>query len=92
MANHELHFQSFLLDRMEEALKISSVQSWLGPFSDQLLSRSPPRVTSIEQELLLTFLSLRNIPGQGQIKDQILKKEIFLMLLPLKEFRSPGSG
>ena len=51
MIDHQLCFQPFpLFKRME--LKIPSFQLWLGLSGDQPSSRSPTRVTSLEQKAL----------------------------------------
>lgn len=50
-------------DRME--LKIPSFYLWLSLSHDQLPSRSPSRVISVEQKMFQILLLLRNLPGFG---------------------------
>lgn len=53
----------------EGGVEIPSFSFWLGLSGDQPLSRSPPRVASLEQKMLLMLLSLRNfrrpVSGSG---------------------------
>ena len=44
-------------------------------------------IYSGEQKLLLVYLTLRNLQGQGEVKGQILEPEMLLGLLSLRDLQ-----
>lgn len=62
--NYYLHFQPlFPLWRMGSGVENAKLLIRLGLSGDQPPFRSPPRVSSVEQKMLLVLLSLRKLKG-----------------------------
>ena len=67
----------------EVELKMSSFASWFGLSGDGLPSRSPPRVASLEQKMLLSprkFQGIEELGVRNRVKDPILGHNVFPVL------------